>query len=67
VIPNLKTAEKMVKQAIEIYSNNRCHCSLGMKTPMYAHQHEVHKYKSYKNEKNAKETEKEKTIKEENY
>jgi hypothetical protein len=52
VNPNLKTAEKMIKQAIEIYNNNnRRHCSLGMKTPMYAHRHEVHKYNSYKKEK----------------
>jgi hypothetical protein len=42
----------MIKQAIEIYNNNnRRHCSLGMKTPMYAHRHEVHKYNSYKKEK----------------
>lgn len=59
IIPDLKTAEKMVKQAIEIYNNKRRHCSLGMKTPAYAHQHEVHKYKSYKKEKKEKETEKE--------
>lgn len=55
----MKAAEKMVKQAIEIYNNKRRHCSLGMKTPAYAHQHEVHKYKSYKKEKKEKETEKE--------
>ena len=28
-IPNLNTAQKMVKQAIEIYNNERRHCSLG--------------------------------------
>ena len=47
----------MVKQAIEIYNNERRHCSLNMKTPAYAHKHEEHKYKSYK-KKNITETEK---------
>jgi transposase InsO family protein len=47
-IPNLKTAQKMVKQAIEIYNNHRRHYSLNMKTPEFAHQNQQHKYKSYK-------------------
>ena len=51
VIPNLETAQKMVKQAVEIYNNERRHCSLNMKTPAYAHKHEEHEYKSYKKEK----------------
>jgi len=51
-IPNLKTAQKMVKQAIEIYNNNRRHYSLNMKTPEFAHQNQQHKYKSYKKIKN---------------
>lgn len=50
-IPNLKTAQKMVKQAIEIYNNNRRHYSLKMKTPEFAHQNQIHKYKSYKKNK----------------
>ena len=50
-IPNLKTAQKMVKQAIEIYNNERRHCSLGMKTPEFAHINQIHKYKSYKKNK----------------
>ena len=47
-IPNLKTSQKMVKQAVEIYNNQRRHCSLGMKTPEFAHLNQTHKYKSYK-------------------
>ncbi|WP_245745025.1 IS3 family transposase [Flavobacterium frigoris] len=50
-IPNLKTAQKMVKQAIEIYNNERRHCSLEMKTPHFAHLNQIHKYKSYKKKK----------------
>ena len=41
----------MVKQAIEIYNNQRRHCSLGMKTPEFAHVNQFHKYKSYKKNK----------------
>jgi hypothetical protein len=40
----------MVKQAIEIYNNQRRHCS-GMKTPEFAHVNQIHKYKSYKKNK----------------
>jgi putative transposase len=47
-IPNLKTAQKMVKQAIEIYNKNRRHYSLNMKTPEFAHLNQKHKYKSYR-------------------
>jgi transposase InsO family protein len=47
-IPNLKTAQKMVKQAIEIYNNHRRHYSLELKTPEFAHKNQQHKYKSYR-------------------
>jgi len=47
-IPNLKTAQKMVKQAVEIYNNERRHYSLNMKSPEFAHINQQHKYKSYK-------------------
>ena len=50
-IPNLKTAQKMVKQAVQIYNNERRHYSLNLKTPAYAHKHQEHKYKSYKKRK----------------
>jgi putative transposase len=50
-IPDLKTAQKMVKQAIEIYNNERRHSSLEMKTPEFAHVNQIHKYKSYKKNK----------------
>ena len=55
VIPDLPTAKKMIKQAVDIYNNERIHYSLEMKTPEFAHKNQVHKYKSYKknyNEKN---------------
>ena len=47
-IPNLEIATKMVKQAVDIYNNERRHCSLEMQTPNFAHKHQKHKYKSYK-------------------
>ena len=50
-ISNLKTAQKMVKQAIEIYNNQRRHYSLELKTPQFAHLNQIHKYKSYKKNK----------------
>ena len=50
-IPNLKTAQKMVKQAVDIYNKQRRHYSLEMKTPEFAHLNQIHKYKSYKKNK----------------
>jgi transposase InsO family protein len=50
-IPNLKTAQKMVKQAVEIYNNQRRHYSLELKTPQFANLNQIHKYKSYKKNK----------------
>lgn len=50
-IPNLKTAQKMIKQAIEIYNKKRRHYSLELKTPEFAHINQIHKYKSYKKNK----------------
>ena len=50
-IPNLKTAQKMVKQAVDINNKQRRHYSLGMKTPEFAHLNQIHKYKSYKKNK----------------
>ena len=52
-IPNLKTAQKMIKQAIQIYNNERRHCSLEMKTPQFAHENQIHKYKSYEKKKSS--------------
>ena len=52
-IPNLKMAQKMVKQAVEIYNKKRRHYSLLLKTPEFAHLNQIHKYKSYKKNKNA--------------
>lgn len=47
-IPNLKIAQKMVKQAVAIYNNERPHLSLNMVMPSKAHLHQTHSYKSYK-------------------
>lgn len=51
VIPNLKIAEKMIKQAVQIYNNLRRHASLEMKTPAFAHLSQKHQYKSYRKQK----------------
>jgi putative transposase len=50
-IPNLDMAAKMVKQAVDIYNNERRHCSLNMQTPTFAHNNQIHTYKSYKKKK----------------
>ena len=52
-IPSLDVANKMLKQAVEIYNNERRHCSLQMQTPNFAHTHQQHQYKEYK-KKNSK-------------
>lgn len=46
-LPNLVTAQKMVKQAVRIYNNDRRHYSLEMGTPEFAHKNQMHKYKKY--------------------
>ena len=46
--PNLQTLKKMVKQAVEIYNNERVHWSLGLRTPEEVHRsYNSLKYKSY--------------------
>lgn len=47
-IPDLDTAQKMVKQAVELYNNKRLHLSLEYQTPDYVHRKENTRYKSYK-------------------
>ena len=48
VIKDLKTAQKMIKEAVDIYNNERTHWSLGLKTPAQAHnEFNKHIYKSY--------------------
>lgn len=37
VLPNLAVARKMVKEAVEVYNNERPHWSLDLKTPELAH------------------------------
>jgi putative transposase len=47
-IPTLEVANKMVRQAVDIYNNERRHRSIEMRTPSYAHTHQKHTYRSYK-------------------
>ena len=50
-LPSLKIAQKMVKQAVEIYNNERPHFSLNLAKPSQAHIAQIHHYKSYSKEK----------------
>lgn len=50
-LPNLKIAQMMLSQAVDIYNKERPHLSLSLKTPQQAHILQSHIYKSYKNEK----------------
>ena len=50
-IPSLSIAQKMVKQAIEIYNCERPHFSLNLAKPAQAHIAQIHHYKSYSKEK----------------
>jgi transposase InsO family protein len=50
-IPSIEVANKMLKEAVEIYNNERRHRSLQMKTPNFAHTNQTHQYKSYKKSK----------------
>ncbi len=50
-IPSITVANKMLKEAVDIYNNERRHCSLEMQTPGFAHSHQTHQYKSYKKKK----------------
>lgn len=48
-IKNIDIAQKMVKQAVEIYNNERLHWSLDLKTPQEVHlDYDKQTYKSYK-------------------
>ena len=47
-IPSIEIANKMLKEAVDVYNNERRHCSLQMKTPNFAHSNQTHSYKSYK-------------------
>ncbi|WP_456421945.1 IS3 family transposase [Lutibacter sp.] len=48
-IKNIEIAQKMVKQAVEIYNNERLHWSLDLKTPQEVHlDYDKQTYKSYK-------------------
>lgn len=47
-IPDLRTAHKMVKEAVEVYNKERRHRSLNMQTPEYAHNNQNHEYRYWK-------------------
>jgi putative transposase len=47
-IPSIDIANKMLRQAIDVYNNQRRHRSLKMNTPGRAHTIQKHTYKSYK-------------------
>jgi putative transposase len=47
-LPDLEVAQKMIKQAVEIYNNERPHFSLNLSKPTEAHINQIHHYKSYK-------------------
>lgn len=48
VIKDIKTAQKMIKEAVEIYNHERSHWGLDLKTPAQAHNDfNKHIYKSY--------------------
>ena len=47
-IPSLDIANKMLKESVDVYNNERRHCSLKMKTPNFAHTNQTHQYKSYR-------------------
>lgn len=47
-IPSIDIANKMLRQAVEIYNKERRHCSLQMLTPQQAHTRQQHVYKSYR-------------------
>lgn len=47
-IPSIEVASKMLKEAVDVYNNERRHCSLQMQTPNFAHTNQKHLYKSYK-------------------
>jgi len=51
-IPSIEVASKMLKEAVQVYNNERRHCSLQMHTPAFAHTHQQHPYKSYKKREN---------------
>lgn len=47
-IPSIEIANKMLKETVEVYNNERRHWSLQMQTPTFAHSNQQHLYKSYK-------------------
>jgi len=47
-LPSVDIARKIVRQAVDIYNNERLHWSLDLKTPQYVHEkYNKQKYKSY--------------------
>lgn len=47
-LPDVETARKVMRQAVEIYNNKRLHWSLDLETPQNVHeQYDTEEYKSY--------------------
>lgn len=57
-IPTLDIAEKMLKESVDIYNNERRHCSLGMQTPNFAHIHQEHKHVFYRKKRRSRNVDK---------
>jgi transposase InsO family protein len=49
ILPSIEIAQKLMKQAVEIYNNKRLHWSLDLQTPQSVHSnYNKQKYKSYR-------------------
>ena len=57
-IPSLGIAEKMLRESVDIYNNERRHCSLGMQTPNFAHINQAHKHVSYRKKRRGRNVDK---------
>jgi transposase InsO family protein len=53
-LPNLEVAQKMLRQAVLLYNNQRKHRSLEMNTPSFAHINQIHTYKTYQSRRKFK-------------
>lgn len=53
-LPNLEVAQKMLRQAVFLYNNQRKHRSLEMNTPNIAHINQNHTYKRYQSRRKFK-------------
>lgn len=47
-LPSMEITQKMLKESVEVYNNERRHRSLDMNTPNFAHRKQKHEFVSYK-------------------